>query len=203
MFRTMLVARSTLSVAYRFLNATQVWRPVVQNISPVLACRRSYANLVDNKEATPNLAEDSDSDETLKIDPEKKRKILELEMEVMRQEGRKVPTPSKIKHDHWQHLLALKSRNQRRQYYLYLWNTEMAKESELVKKEQRKLEIAKRKEELIKANAENDHLVYGLFHNTMFLRIYDSTMDHWHNNKYGCCCRHYSWFVKYNSVVLD
>lgn len=183
MFRTFLLARSALSVTVRLLNAANVQKSATQNISPVLAWNRGFANLVDRNETASNLAEESGCDEMPSVDPEKKRKILELEMEVMRQEGRKVPTPSKIKEDNWQHLLGLKSRNQRRQYYLYLWNTEMAKESYQAKKEQKKQEIAKRKEELTKANEENDHIVYGLFHNTMFLRVYDSTMDHWHNNK--------------------
>lgn len=183
MFRTLLVARSALSSTVRFLTAVQVPKTPFKNVSSILVWRRSYANLPDNKEAPSIFAEESDNDATATIDAEKKRKILELEMEVMRQEGRKVPTPAKIKEDHWQHLLGLKSRNQRRQYYLYLWNTEMAKESHQMKKEQKKLEVAKRKEEQLLANADNDHLIYGLFHNTMFLRIYDSTMDHWHNNK--------------------
>lgn len=117
------------------------------------------------------------------VDVDKKRKILELEMEVMRQEGRRAPTPSKIKESHWEHLLQLESRNQRRHYYLYLWNIEMAKENTQVKKEKKRLEVAKRKEELALEKAANDHITYGLFHNTMFLRIYDTAIDHFHNNK--------------------
>ncbi|XP_065088262.1 mitochondrial ribonuclease P protein 1 homolog [Ochlerotatus camptorhynchus] len=183
MFRTLLVARSAVSSTIRFLAAVQVRKTPTQSVSPILVWHRSYANLPNNKEAPSMSAEESENEATPTIDPEKKRKILELEMEVMRQEGRKVPTPANIKEEHWKHLLGLKSRNQRRQYYLYLWNTEMAKESQQAKKAQRKLEIAKRQEELIQANADNDHIVYGLFHNTMFLRVYDSTMDHWHNNK--------------------
>lgn len=149
-----------------------------------MLCRLSYANLPKNQEIRPiaNGVPESDSLEP-PIDVEKKRKILELEMEVMRQEGRKVPTPAKIKEKNWEHLLTLQSRNQRRHYYLYLWNIEMAKENERIKKEQKRIDIAKRKEEQILANAENDHIIYGLFHNTMFLRVYDSTMDHWNNNR--------------------
>uniref|UniRef100_A0A2M4BPJ2 RNA (guanine-9-)-methyltransferase domain-containing protein 1 n=1 Tax=Anopheles marajoara TaxID=58244 RepID=A0A2M4BPJ2_9DIPT len=117
------------------------------------------------------------------VDLDKRRKVLELELEVMRQEGRKVPSLSIIKPDQWDHLLSLSSRNQRRQYYLYLWNIEMVRLSQKAKKERKQQEIAKRREELVKATAENDHIVYGLFHNTMFLRIYDSKVDHFHNNR--------------------
>lgn len=182
MFRSILAARGALCSTVRLLPAIQLRKKPSQCVQQTL-WGRCYANLPSNKEASSTSAEASECETVPKIDAEKMRKILELEIEVMRQEGRKVPTPAKIKEDHWQHLLELKSRNQRRQYYLYLWNIEMVKESQVVKKEQKKLEVAKRKEELDLANAENDHLIYGLFHNTMFLRIYDSTMDHWHNNK--------------------
>uniref|UniRef100_A0A182LVK1 RNA (guanine-9-)-methyltransferase domain-containing protein 1 n=1 Tax=Anopheles culicifacies TaxID=139723 RepID=A0A182LVK1_9DIPT len=127
--------------------------------------------------------ESFNSGTTNTIDLEKRRKVLELEIEVMRQEGRKVPSVSSIKPDQWEHLLSLTSRNQRRHYYLYLWNVEMVRLGQKIKKERKQEEVAKRREELLKANAENDHIVYGLFHNTMFLRIYDSTMDHFHNNR--------------------
>ncbi|XP_050095347.1 mitochondrial ribonuclease P protein 1 homolog [Anopheles aquasalis] len=149
---------------------------------------KSYANA---PRATPveirNENEDTPRSEqqpsTSAVDLEKRRKVLELELEVMRQEGRKVPSLSIIKPDQWDHLLSLSSRNQRRQYYLYLWNIEMVRLSQKAKKERKQQEIAKRREELVKATAENDHIVYGLFHNTMFLRIYDSKVDHFHNNR--------------------
>lgn len=187
MLRRLLVARSALCSSVKHLNAVQQRNRASQSITPIVFWRRSYANLPNNQEFHPVSAEEPDGGDATadvpSIDVDKKRKILELEMEVMRQEGRKVPTPAKIKEANWQHLLKLRSRNQRRQYYLYLWNIEMAKESKRIKKEQKQIEVAKRKEDLIQANAENEHLIYGLFHNTMFLRIYDSTMDHWHNNK--------------------
>jgi hypothetical protein len=43
-------------------------------------------------------------------DKEKMLKILILEASVMRQEGKKVPDPEKIKPQHWEYLLSLKSR---------------------------------------------------------------------------------------------
>ncbi|XP_058119890.1 mitochondrial ribonuclease P protein 1 homolog [Anopheles ziemanni] len=145
---------------------------------------KNYANFPHSKERP----EKSVTTEGTKVpkpstDMEKRRKILELEIEVMRQEGRKVPSLSTIKPDQWEHLLTLGSRNQRRHYYMYLWNIEVVRQSQKIKKERKQEEIAKRREELMKATAENDHIVYGLFHNTMFLRIYDSTVDHFHNNR--------------------
>ncbi|XP_308574.5 mitochondrial ribonuclease P protein 1 homolog [Anopheles gambiae] len=158
---------------------------------------KQYTNLPHSKELPEQKADGSEtakpnSNTTPGFDAEKRRKVLELEIEVMRQEGRKVPSVSTIKPDQWEHLLGLSSRNQRRQYYLYLWNIEMVRLGQKLKKERKQEEIAKRREELMKATAANDHIVYGLFHNTMFLRIYDSKMDHFHNNRlvqamqFGC-----------------
>ncbi|XP_053689378.1 mitochondrial ribonuclease P protein 1 homolog [Sabethes cyaneus] len=148
---------------------------ITRSIMPSNLLDRRYSNIPDYKQAV--------NDSVPTVDNEKKRKILELELDVMRQEGRKVPTPSRIREDHWDELLQMKSRNQRRQYYLYLWNIEMAKENAQLKKDRKKVEIAKRREELDLSNVDNNHILYGLFHNTMFLRIYDSTMDHFNNNK--------------------
>uniref|UniRef100_A0A182QPT4 RNA (guanine-9-)-methyltransferase domain-containing protein 1 n=1 Tax=Anopheles farauti TaxID=69004 RepID=A0A182QPT4_9DIPT len=156
----------------------------LRTLQPVGVQWKQYANLPHSK---PKLPEQRSMDDSNGLPPvidlEKRRKVLELEIEVMRQEGRKVPSVDTIKPDQWEHLLGLSSRNKRRQYYLYLWNIEMVRLGQKIKKERKQEEIAKRREELMKATAENDHIVYGLFHNTMFLRIYDSKVDHFHNNR--------------------
>lgn len=174
----------TLAVAHHvFKISSQILRPVRYKYSHRIRFHGNVSNF--SKVATSGdvLLPEHAEEKIDHISDEKRRKVLELEMEVMRQEGRKVPDPSLIKESHWEHLLQLSSRNQRRHYYLYLWNIEMAKISEQQKKERRKIEVAKRKEEEKLQKAENNHIVYGLFHNTMFLRIYDSAMDHFHNNK--------------------
>ncbi|XP_055608252.1 mitochondrial ribonuclease P protein 1 homolog [Uranotaenia lowii] len=177
-------------IAAGFLKSAKPHRLVYQTkLKPAWTqMHKHYANLPNSDSLVDQSAEKGNQESDVSFTPsetdiDKKRKILELEMEVMRQEGRKVPTPAKIKEQYWQHLLGLGSRNQRRNYYLYLWNIEMSKENQRIKKEQRKVEVAKRREELDKANADNDHIIYGLFHNTMFLRIYDTAIDHFHNNK--------------------
>ncbi|XP_050074845.1 mitochondrial ribonuclease P protein 1 homolog [Anopheles maculipalpis] len=163
----------------------------VRHLCPSSALWKRYANLPHSQELPEQKSNRNEVNKRSipitatpgTVDVEKRRKVLELEIEVMRQEGRKVPSVSTIKPDQWEHLLGLTSRNQRRHYYLYLWNIEMVRLGKQLKKERKQEEVAKRREELLKANAENDHIVYGLFHNTMFLRIYDSTMDHFHNNR--------------------
>ncbi|KAM8712785.1 hypothetical protein ACLKA7_013163 [Drosophila subpalustris] len=59
----------------------------------------------------------------------------------------------------------------------------MKKESLQRKKEQRAGETERRVAEIRKERAENDHIIYGLAHTSMFLRIYDSTINHWQNNR--------------------
>ncbi|XP_052895057.1 mitochondrial ribonuclease P protein 1 homolog [Anopheles moucheti] len=175
---TRILAKSTFSVAPGSIG--------VSTLRPTGSLWKQYTNLPQSRELSVDKIEGKErinGNTTATIDLEKRRKVLELEIEVMRQEGRKVPSVSTIKPDQWEHLLSLSSRNQRRHYYLYLWNTEMVRLGEKIKKERKQEEIAKRREELLKANAENDHIVYGLFHNSIFLRIYDSTMDHFHNNR--------------------
>ena len=51
------------------------------------------------------------------------------------------------------------------------------------KKEIKKAGNALRLEKLREEAANNEHITYGIFHNTMFLRIYDSTITHYNNTK--------------------
>ncbi|XP_058835468.1 mitochondrial ribonuclease P protein 1 homolog [Topomyia yanbarensis] len=180
MLRSLLITNNYLLHSTVLQKINPIQKVCNQNVTSMWQCIRHYTNMPNQNKLT---GESEENQLPLVTDIDKKRKILELELEVMRQEGRKVPTPSKLKEEHWQHLLQLSSRNQRRQYYLFRWNVEMAKESSRLKKERKKEHIAKRKEELTLANVDNDHIIYGLFHNTMFLRIYDSAMDHFNNNK--------------------
>ena len=58
---------------------------------------------------------------------EKKLRILMLEVEVMRQDGRHAP--DKINKEQWEHLLDLSTKNQRASYLRYLFKTEKSKEN--------------------------------------------------------------------------
>lgn len=58
---------------------------------------------------------------------EKKLRILMLEVEVMRQDGRYAP--ERLKHDQWAHLVQLQSKSQRINYLRYLFKTEKSKEN--------------------------------------------------------------------------
>ncbi|KAL4712695.1 hypothetical protein ACJJTC_007992 [Scirpophaga incertulas] len=110
---------------------------------------------------------------------EKKLRILMLEVEVMRQDGRLAPNT--IKTTQWEHLLQLGSRNQRNNYLLYLWKTEKSKENQKAKKEAKKKEMELMKPEEIKEYA--DDLLYGIKHQSLFLRIRDQSINNFDNYK--------------------
>lgn len=61
---------------------------------------------------------------------EKKLRILMLEVEVMRQDGR--CAPNYLKKDQWEHLLSLQSKNQRSNYLNFLFKTEKSRENDKV-----------------------------------------------------------------------
>lgn len=75
-------------------------------------------------------AEGSDDDAVAA--KERKLKILQMEVSVLRQEGRRVPDPDRVKPDQWEQLLGLASKSARSKYYAFLWTIEMKRESEKV-----------------------------------------------------------------------
>ncbi|CAH2050572.1 unnamed protein product, partial [Iphiclides podalirius] len=127
--------------------------------------------------------EDNDSaiiNELCKCNPdlEKKLKILMLEVEVMRQDGRQAP--SNLQKTHWEHLMSLSSRNQRSSYLFYLWKTEKAKENEKARKVAKRQEYeASKDQEVIKEYP--DDLLYGIKHQSLFLRIRDQSINNFDN----------------------
>ncbi|XP_016984946.1 mitochondrial ribonuclease P protein 1 homolog [Drosophila rhopaloa] len=118
-----------------------------------------------------------------KEDREKRLKVLQLEADIAHQEGRRVPALDFFQDHHWEHVLSLPTKSARIKYFGYLWQIEMRKESEQRKKAQRAEDTERRKEEMRKEREENTHIIYGLGHTSMFLRIYDTTMNHFQNNR--------------------
>lgn len=114
---------------------------------------------------------------------EKKLRVLMLEAEVFRQEGKRAPDPSSLSDDKWEHLLGLGSRSARMKYYSFLWQVEKRDENRQAKKEERREANVERKALLREQIKAEPHIAYGMNHCTMFLRIYEQTMDHWNNNK--------------------
>lgn len=88
-----------------------------------------------------------------------------------------------MKPQHWEQILALETRSARRKFYQFLWQNEKKNESLQIRKERKKIEIEERKQQEKEDNVENKHISYGLTQNSYFMRIYDSSINHWNNNK--------------------
>lgn len=101
----------------------------------------------------------------------------------MQQNGHEIPNLASIKPDQWEQLLNLNSKTARKRYYRYLWLNETRALFEKIKKEEKKIIAEERLRQQREDNQANNHIKYGLFHNTIFLRIHESTMDHFHNQK--------------------
>lgn len=67
-------------------------------------------------------------------DPEIEHKfqLIMLEAEVLKQEGKNVPSTQFVKQHHWQELLKLNTRTARRKYFEYLFKIEKKKENRTV-----------------------------------------------------------------------
>lgn len=69
-----------------------------------------------------------------------------------------------------------------RKYLEFLWRNEMSAKNCQVKKELKKAEWLAKKEKEEQAE-DTGEMKYGLLHNTLFMRIYDTTINHYYNGK--------------------
>ncbi|XP_072379606.1 mitochondrial ribonuclease P protein 1 homolog [Diabrotica undecimpunctata] len=145
---------------------------------------KKHCSTVVNKEEDINYNDVTNGDKEL----EHKLKVLMLEAEVMRQEGKAVPEHNFLREKHWKEILNLSSRSARQKYLEYLFKLSKRKEHEKVKKEEKRLafeeflakkEAEPKKEETIEEFA----LQYDLQHNNLFLRVYDTTINQLYNNR--------------------
>ncbi|XP_055387521.1 mitochondrial ribonuclease P protein 1 homolog [Condylostylus longicornis] len=172
--------KNILKLNYKILCIKNVgYTPSKSNSLLIRYLKTEYSTL-------PNITNEEQNDikdSKVTIDKEKMLKILQLEVDVARQEGRRVPDPTSIKEAQWDHLLNLKSRSARIKYYAYLWQLEKKRESREIKKIQKREEIAERRARLTEENQQNEHIIYGIGHTTFLLRVYDTTINNWQNNK--------------------
>lgn len=159
-----------------------------------LSCIQKYlsnftaANEVPVTESMENISPTQMYEKTLDFsaitegneDLEKKLRILCLEHEVFRQEG--ILVPRSLNQDQWKHLLTLDSRSKRRKYYKFLFGIESKRDKEKLRKEQRAKERLERLEQSTVEEDDNKHIKYGLGNNSIFLRVYDTTINQLYNN---------------------
>lgn len=115
--------------------------------------------------------------------------LVELEVELYRQEGFSVPDI--ITEDQWKELLTKTSRKGRRKYLAFLWKNQMKRESQKKKKELIRLkreeeerQKKERKAEIGESGEEDDgHIRYGLWLNSIFLYVRDSTINQFYHSR--------------------
>lgn len=132
---------------------------------------------------TPELFENLDFHEITGGDEEtlSKFNLLLLEVDVLRQDGVKVP--KSMSTDQWKELFALKSRSQRLKFLKYLWTIDMKKLSDKRKKEDRKVKYLEKRFQQDLENSTNEHIKYGFQGSTIFIRIYETSINLHYNNK--------------------
>lgn len=125
----------------------------------------------------PVFTEASNATEGDEVDLEA---LVELEVELYRQEGYLVP--SKFSPREWQDLLTLPSVNARKKFLLFLFKNEKRSENQRKIKE---LNKEKREEEhrLLRENSpqEGGHIDYGLWKNSIFLKVFDASINHFYH----------------------
>ncbi|XP_058802048.1 mitochondrial ribonuclease P protein 1 homolog [Phymastichus coffea] len=109
-------------------------------------------------------------DAILKDNPEmqKLKKIIELELIVLQQDGERVPT--KLDPQQWCEVLGLRSNSQRRKFYKYCFINEKLEERDKKYKEERRLELQQIREER-KYATPSEGIQYGFADNFMLRRI--------------------------------
>lgn len=144
-------------------------------------------NLSESKEAetsqVPPSAVVGPSDELLKTlndDDQRKLKILWMEMEVSHQSG--LPVPNKMRDTEWREVLVMPTRSQRLKFYRFLCIRESRRETFKQKKLARREALEMYRQDRDASEKGVNLLEYGLNKNTLFLRLYDSSMNYTYNH---------------------
>lgn len=84
----------------------------------------------------------------------------------------------------WLVLMEATSKNQKRQYLIYRWKNEMKHEREILGKKEMQEEWKRLNgNKLIEGPRQTNYQKYGLHDNTMFLRIYNHTMNNYYTSQ--------------------
>lgn len=97
--------------------------------------------------------------------------------------GRECPDPESIADKDWEILHNFKTRNQRKRYCYFLDVKSRSKEECKEKRKQRKEESKSKRVNLLSERQTNDHIIYGLGHNSIFIRASKNLINTWRNIK--------------------
>uniref|UniRef100_A0A1B6CHN4 RNA (guanine-9-)-methyltransferase domain-containing protein 1 n=1 Tax=Clastoptera arizonana TaxID=38151 RepID=A0A1B6CHN4_9HEMI len=111
----------------------------------------------------------------------KKLKIIMLEVEVLMEEGSRVP--STLSTNAWKELLTLETRSSRNRYLSFLFINEMKRNNDVKKKAIKQAKIREKKAIEKEETESNDHIRYGFGGSTIFQRVYNTTIDNYFNSR--------------------
>lgn len=156
-----------------YANSHHIWNNIV--------CKRFYYQSAIKEKI--NVANGMQQLNKFLSDPENKKRyqILELEINIMRRNGAKVP--EMIQPSHWLILLTLPSKRQERKYLCYLWRNEKHKKNVKLKKELKRTQALAIKAEAEVKMENTGEIKYGITYNSMFRHINEVTINHYYNAK--------------------
>lgn len=97
--------------------------------------------------------------------------------------GNDCPDPKLITKEEWQYVFNLPSKHQRKRHYKYLSNKHVNASQNNEAGSLRKVILENTHTQIKNERTENKHIVYGLGHNSLLLRINRRTMNTWTNLK--------------------
>lgn len=92
--------------------------------------------------------------------------------------------PELLTEEQWQHIYELDAKHQRKRYCRFLLLKMLAKEEKKTKIQEGREAKKGNRERILAAREANSHIVYGVGHNTLLLRVNSQTINKWINMKY-------------------
>lgn len=92
--------------------------------------------------------------------------------------------PELLTEEQWQHIYELNAKHQRKRYCRFLLLKMLAKEEKKTKIQVEREAKKGNRERILAAREANSHIVYGVGHNTLLLRVNSQTINKWINMKY-------------------
>lgn len=116
-------------------------------------------------------------------DPDKMKhaKLINFEYEVGKQDGSEVPDGLTL--ENWKELFVLPSHHQRKKYLYFLYRKQTMKLKEYRVKQKSKIKRESSLAALRESRDKEPHINYGIYFNTINLRVRDSTIEDFYNGR--------------------
>lgn len=98
--------------------------------------------------------------------------------------GFKCINPELLTEEQWKHIYELDAKHQRKKYCRFLLQKMQAKAEKKTRIQEERESKKGNREKILAEREANPHIVYGVGHNTLLLRINSQTINRWINMKY-------------------